>query len=199
MSTDPNLREGQAFSPPNPSFPAVEPPLAAEPGVFDDTFDTLELLREAANASVDVLSTTVYVPSGAIRVECTGNIAARDLQRWNRKAQPPAARKSNNPAAYDVDQRVLYTTVLVETAEKIEVRRPDGTWRAVEDTDHNLLTFKDTALLSSFGVLDSSAAIKKLWARDSDLVKVGIAILTGAGWAEGQTGAEEDEDGDPTG
>lgn len=160
--------------------------------------DTLELLRERADEVVTINSTMVPNPTGHIRLACRGNITSKEIQRWNRKALPPVARKTGNASGLDTDQVVLYSAVLSETTEYVEVLGRDGEWRVVEDTEHNALTFKDTALLNGFKALDAAGAIKNMFVRDSAIVKAGVAVLTGAGWAEGSTGLEEDEDLDPT-
>lgn len=164
-----------------------------------DIPDTLELLRQRASEVVEVVSTIVETPTGHIRLTCRGDIEAREVQRWNRKALPPVARRSGNPSAFDTDQRVLYTAVLTETTERVEVLGRDDEWRVVEDSaEHVALTFKDTALLNAFGSLDAAGAIRKMFGLDSAIIKAGIKVLTGAGWAEGSTGLEEDEELDPT-
>jgi hypothetical protein len=172
---------------------------AYDPGVADEHDDTLELLRQRAGETVEVRSTTVYTPTEHIRLVCRGNIDGREIQRWNRKALPPVARKASNPSAFDADSRVLYSTVLSETCERVEVLGRTGEWRVVEDAvEHTALTFKDPALLNAFGSLEATGAIKKMFVLDSAITKAGQAVLEGAGWAEGSTGFEADDDLDPT-
>lgn len=177
---------------------------STEPGAFPppdsliELPDTLELLRERADEVVTINSTTVFNPTGHIRLICRGNIDSKEIQRWNRRALPPVARKNGNASGLDTDQVVLYSAVLAETTEYVEVLGRDGAWKAVEDTDHNPLTFKDQALLGAFKSLDAAGAIKSMFVRDSAIVKAGVAVLTGAGWSEGSTGLEEDDDLDPT-
>lgn len=158
--------------------------------------DTLDLLRERADevASAEIKATTVVNPTGTIRLVCRGNIASREVQRWNRKALPPVARKSGSANGLDVDNKVLYSSVLLDTTERVEVKGRDGEWRIVQDVEHNVLTFADGQLLGVFGVLDGVSALNKIFGRDSDLVKAGMAVLTGAGWAEGSTGNENEDD-----
>lgn len=167
--------------------------------VPDALDDTLDLLRQRADETVTVKSITVETPTGHIRLVCRGNIDSREIQRWQRKALPPVARKNGNPSAFDADSRVLYSTVLVETCERVEVLGRDGQWRVVEDSaEHEVLTFKDVALLNAFGALDAAGAIKKIFALDSAITKAGQMVLEGAGWAEGSTGYEQDDELDPT-
>jgi len=174
-----------------------EPPNA----VVDTLPDTLDLLRERADevAATEIKATTVTNAADSIRLVCRGNIASREVQRWNRKALPPVARKSGTANGLDVDNKVLHSSVLIDTTERVEVKGRDGEWKIVQDQDHNVLTFADSALLSAFGVLDAVSALMKIFGRDADVIKAGMAVLTGAGWAEGATGYEgDDEDGDPT-
>jgi hypothetical protein len=161
--------------------------------------DTLDLLRERADevAATEIKSTTVTNFTDSIRLVCRGNITSKEVQRWNRKAQPPIARKNPN-SGYEPDGKVLHSSILIDTTERVEVKGRDGAWKIVQDTDHNVLTFSDDMLLRSFGVLDAVSALIKIFGRESDLVKAGLAVLTGAGWAEGSTGYEGDEEPDPT-
>jgi hypothetical protein len=171
-------------------------------GSLDLIPDTLDLLRERADevAAAEIKSTTVPNATDTIRLVCRGNIASKEVQRWNRKALPPVARKSGNANGLDVDNKVLYSSVLVDTTQRVEVKGRDGQWQIVQDVEHNVLTFGDPALLNAFGALDAPTALVKIYGRDSDLVKAGMAVLTGAGWTEGATGYEheDDDDSDPT-
>jgi hypothetical protein len=179
---------------PDPSYSARS--LVDEPG---PELDTLELLRQAVSEQTAPISTIVDAPGGRIRLICSADITSKDIQRWNRKALPPVARRSNNASGLDVDQGILHTAVLVNTTERIEVRNvATDEWKVIEDIDGNVLTFKDTDLLRVFGAMDAEGALRKLFTGDAYLVKAGTRVLTGAGWAEGSTGLEEDEDADPT-
>jgi hypothetical protein len=177
---------------------------APEPdgGSLDLLPDTLDLLRERADevAATEIKSTTVTNVADSIRLVCRGNITSKEVQRWNRKALPPVARRNGNAGGYEADAKVLYSSVLIDSCERVEVKSRDtGEWQIVQDREHNVLTFADTALLSAFGVLDAVSALVKIFGRESDMVKAGTAVLTGAGWAEGSTGYEQDdEDSDPT-
>lgn len=175
-------------------------PEPASGGSLDLLPDTLDLLRERADevAATEIKATTVTNSADSIRLVCRGNITSKEVQRWNRKALPPVARKNPGAGGYEPDAKVLYSSVLIDSCERIEVKaRDSGEWQIVQDRDHNVLTFADTALLSAFGALDPVSALVKIFGRESDMVKAGTAVLTGAGWAEGSTGYE-DEDLDPT-
>lgn len=179
---------------PNYGAAALAMPRPEEPEVSD----TLGLLRARVAERTALKPTVVEVPGGTIRLTCSVNVDSKDIQRWNRKALGPVARKSANPTGLDVDPAVLHTAVLVGTTEYIEVLGTGGQWKTITDTEGNELTFKDAELLNAFGALDSGTAVRNLFGRDSDIVKAGTQVLTRAGWAEGATGEESDDDSDPT-
>lgn len=176
-------------------------PEPADTGSLAFGLDTLDLLRERADevAATEIKSTTVTNAAESIRLVCRGNISSKELQRWNRKALPPVARKNPGAGGYEPDGKILHSSVLTDTTERVEVKDRNGEWQIVQDTDHNVLTFADDALLRAFGALDAVTALVKIFGRESDLVKAGVAVLTGAGWAEGATGYEDDgDDSNPT-
>lgn len=194
VSTDPNIPDGHAVSPP--------PTIYGQNEAIDQLPSSLDLLRDAVaeqNAE-EIESVAVAAPGGAIRLWCTANIPSKDLQRWQRRALPQIARKrGGTPDLSQMDQRTLSVAVLEATTERIEVRdRRTGEWQTIADKVTNEpLTFADDALLGSLGAMDSTTALLKLFRRDSDLSVAAQKVLQAAGWAEKEE-ISEDEAEDPT-
>lgn len=164
--------------------------LAIEPDV-----DTLELLRQAAaDAQEEVEPTIVDIPPGnAIRLVCSTDLTSATLNRWQRKALPQRLRNSSKISPLDVEQSVLYATVLTNMCERVEVwHATSTTWQVIQDKEGRPMTFRDQPLLQALHAIDTQAALKKLFPRDADLIRAGQLVLTKAGWGD----EDESTDGD---
>jgi hypothetical protein len=180
----------------------------AEPEPVDDGLDTLALLEEAAAQKAREEEETkpeiVVVDGVGLRLVCADlNIPSKKLTSWQRRALPPQLRNSAQPSPLAMDQVVLNTAVLVNTCTSVQVLRKggdpdnDADWRTVTDTNGEVCTLASKALWEKLRALDSVTAVKKLFPRDSDLLRKGQQVLDAAGWTEARMYGDEDGE-DPT-
>lgn len=175
--------------------PAGEAVAVAAPP--DEPFDSLALLRAAVSERVEIEPVTIPVPTLGIRLVCHTDITSKQLGKWQKAALPPHVRKTGNGSALDMDQMQLAVAVLVGTLLRIEVADPKkrGEWLTVEDSrTGEPLTFSDGAVLNMFGAIDTVTALKRLFGRDSGVVKAGRVVLNKAGWGDDEMVADEAED-----
>lgn len=156
--------------------------------------NALDLLRTRVKEAEDLQfdPTVIEVPGDVgIRLICTSDIEGNTLTRWQRGALPSNKRNSPKISPLMMDQTHYSTTVLIETCTEVQVRGGDGEWTTIVNSDGDVLTFKDKALLDVLGSVDPRAAVKKLFAgREASVARAAQEVLTGAGW--GEDGDDED-------
>lgn len=174
----------------------------ADPEVGDaNGVGTLDMLGQAVAERIEAEPETVEVPGIPLRLVCSTDIPSKRLSSWQRRALPPQKRNSAQVSPFDLDPAVFNTAVLIGTCQRVEVRRKGGdehSWRAIAASDGTLLTLADKAVQERLGALDSAGAVKRLFPRDSDLVRAGQQVLDAAGWTEKTMYGVDDEDADPT-
>ena len=136
---------------------------AAEPGA-----SSLDMLRSALAQQQEIEDVTIAVPGVPIRLVCHPDIPSKQMNSWQRRALPPNKRNAASVSPLDMDQGQFLSTVLVRTTVRVEVESQGapGTWHVIEDDNGTVLTFADSALLSTFGALDATSALKRLFPRD---------------------------------
>lgn len=171
----------------------------------DDGLDTLDLLEEAAEQKAkdeaEIKPEVVEVPGIGLRLLCETNIPSKKLTSWQRKALPPRLRNTSEVSPLAMDQAVFNTAVLVNTCAAVQVLRKGGKadteadWRTVTDTTGEVCTLLSKAVWEKLKALDSATAVKKLFPRDSELLRAGQQVLDAAGWTQAvMYGDEEYED-----
>lgn len=170
--------------------PEIEAPQPAE-----DSMDTLSLLRDMVEeqASETLEPKIIEVPGGRFRMHCSIDISANDLKKWQLRGVRADKRKSGKFTPADVDQFLYNATLLAHTLLCLDVKTKHG-WVTVTDKHSGEpLTLLD-GLPTVLGVMDSTSAVRKLFRRDSDLLRACSEIRVAAGWEEG----EGDDAEDPT-
>jgi len=171
-------------------------------GFTEPSVSSLDMLREALAQQQEIEDVTVEVPGVPIRLVCHPDIPSRQLNAWQRKALPPNKRNATSVSPLDMDQGQFLSTVLIKTTVRVEVekRGEPGTWQVIEDEGGNVLTFADGALLGTFGAMDATTAIKRLFPRDADMTKAARTVLAASGWDEENESRllAGDDDEDPT-
>ena len=170
-------------------------PLPPEESV-SPALSSLDLLRarvsDKATQELDDPQIAVETPDGGFRIVCSTDISHENLQRWQRAALPPAQRRSASVSPLDLNQLVFATRVLVGSWKEIQVRGTDGeTWETIRDTQGTVLGPKDKVLLDALGVLSSDLVIKKLFGRDSDVIRTSREVLSAAGWGDEVDNADD--------
>ncbi|HET9144153.1 hypothetical protein [Actinophytocola sp.] len=173
-------------------------PLEAEE-VFEGA-GSLAMLGEAVSDRAEIEPEIVEVPGVPIRLVCSTDIPSKKLSSWQRRALPPRMRNSSQISPFMMDQSIFHAAVLVNTCERVEVKRKgtEDDWRTITSASGDLLTLTDKAVWEQLGALDSAGVIKKLFPRDSDLAHAGQQVLDAAGWTENRMYGTDDEDADPT-
>lgn len=189
---DATAQQGQ---PPQPLVPTAP----AEP-----VLDTLAMLAQAAAQQVPIEPEFVEAPGDVgIRLVCLPDIASRQLQGWQKRALPKHMRDASNVSPLSMDSLVLAVATLVNTLLRVEVRdaRDRDLWHPVVDpTDGRPLGFNDNALLATFGAMDAVTALKKIFGRESDIVRASRQVMNASGWGEEKmiTDADVDDGTDPS-
>lgn len=174
----------------------TEPEMLETPG---PGIDTLTMLGQAVAEQTKAEPETVEIPGIPLRLVCSTEIESKQLTNWQRRALPPQLRNASQVSPLMMDQSIFHTSVLVNTCQRVEVKARNGdTWQVITDTDGNVLTLKDKAVWAQLGALDSATAVKKMFARDSDLLRAGQQVLDAAGWTENRMFGTDEEDEDPT-
>lgn len=180
---------------PGGMMPTDQPPV-------DSPNDSLALLRAAVADQTEIEPIVIPVGKTGVRLVCHTDITSKQLSTWQNRAIPLHLRKSGKAAPTDVDQMQLAVAVLVGTLLRIEVADPRrrGEWMAVEDArTGEALTFNDMPVLTMFSAMDTMTALKRLFGRDSGVVKAGRMVLGAAGWNDDElVGYDEDAELDPT-
>lgn len=169
----------------------------------DPVVDSLALLRQATAQQVPIEPTVVDAPGDVgIRLVCSSDVPSRSLQHWQRQALPKHMRDSGNPSPLSMSQLVLAVATIVNSMLRLEVRdaRDREVWHTVTDGTGAPLGFNDTALLQTFGAMDTTTALRKIFGRESDIIRASKQILTGSGWGEDQmvTDADIEDDLNPS-
>jgi hypothetical protein len=134
----------------------------------------LEQLRsELGKPSNAVKEVTLKVPSrDNLSVRFNTDLSLEQLDKWR-----IAARK--NPKRDEIDILQFNLIVIVSQAKAIifngEVAR---------DEDEKELNFRSQELIEMLGALDAKGAVKVLYDRDADILKIGNEILEAAGYGE---------------
>lgn len=183
----------------NPQQSMMSPATPVEP-----VLDTLAMLGQAAAQQVPIEEEFVEVPGDVgIRLVCLPDISARQLQTWQQRALPKHMRNATNVSPLSMDSLVLAVATLVNTLLRVEVRdAKDRTlWHPVCDpADGRPLGFNDNALLATFGAMDAVTALKKIFVRESDVVRASRQVMNASGWGEDKvlTDADVDDGSDPS-
>jgi hypothetical protein len=175
----------------------MSPAVSAEP-----VLDTLAMLGQAAAQQVPIKEEVVDVPGDVgIRLVCLPDISSRQLQTWQQRALPKHMRNSPNVSPLSMDSLVLAVATLVNTLLRVEVRdAKDRTlWHPVCDpTDGRPLGFNDNALLATFGAMDAVTALKKMFVRESDVVRASKQVMDASGWGDNNKVLTDDDVDDGT-
>lgn len=168
----------------------------AEPA--EEAFDSLALLRDAVADKVEIEPITIPVPNVGVRLVCGTDVTSRQLKKWQEGAVPLVKRKSGKYTESDVDPMHLAVATLVGTLLRIEVADPrnKGEWLPVIDSrTGEALSFSDMPVLKMFGAMDTVSALKRLFGRDSGVVRAGRAVLRASGWSEDELAVDPEDDG----
>lgn len=185
--------------------PYPSPQTLATPAVpAEPVLDTLAMLGQAAAQQVPIEPELVEVPGDVgIRLVCLPDIATKQLQGWQKRALPKHMRDSPNVSPLSMDSLVLAVATLVNTLIRVEVRDKQDRelWHPVLDPiDGRPLGFNDNALLAAFGAMDAVTALKKIFVRESDVVRASRQVMNASGWGEDKmiTDADVDDGSDPS-
>jgi hypothetical protein len=134
----------------------------------------------------------VEVPGLGVRLMCSTNIDGDDWQAWQRQSIPRAKRRK--AGALDLNQMTLMCLVLENQCEHLEYRTGDG-WAAMPGSGGEPLDLRSDELLRRFKQMDSTSLLRKLFARDADLLAAGQEVVDKAGWGDPDAVGD---DSDPT-
>lgn len=167
-----------------------------QPAAGNSGFSTLSLLTQAVAERIDIKPVVLTVPGGRIRLTCHTDIPEKSLRSWQRASLPREMRRgreAQNATPLDSSQLVLAVAVLVYSTMQIEVMGKDSEWMTVEHNGEPLPLDHD-AVLSAFGVIDTTSALIKIFGRESDVIHASQEVLTASGWTGENGGATGDED-----
>jgi hypothetical protein len=125
----------------------------------------------------------VEIPGLAVRLMCRTDFPATEWESWQRLAIPKAKRNSRKLGPTDMQQHVLYTLVLVNTCERLEFRTGSA-WSPITGHDDGVLDLHSKELLDRFNQVDPASLLRKLFARDADLLRAGQRVVDAAGYGE---------------
>jgi len=184
----------------NPPWPIPDPEDTST-GPLETAPDTLALLRDRVAQQVEIEPVVIPVADTGVRLVCHTDITSRQMSRWQKLALPAALRKSPKATALDIDQMQLAAAVLVNTLLRIEVADPKhpGEWLPVVDSrTGEPLGFGDKPVLDMFGAIDTITGLKRLFGRESGVVKASRLVTQASGWGDDEmVNADEDADPDP--
>lgn len=124
------------------------------------------------------------------KVRFNNDLDIERLNKWRASAIKGKGRKAT------LDNLLLASYIIAGQCECLIYDGED-----VVDNDDNFLTFASPDIIESLGALDVYGAIKSMYVRDSEIIKVMANILEGCGYAsdEDDDYDEEGEDSDPLG
>lgn len=158
---------------------------------------SLEDLRAAVAqseqvAEVEFSDFILSGPGGHIRLVCSTELSQADFKRAQFAGLPREQRKKRIPDGRKMDEVIVFATLISWQTKSIELRGPDGTYRAIEGD------FSDTAVLTQLGVMDPVMGVRRVFGdKDAYIMRAGQELTEACGYGEGKPG-ERDEDEDPT-
>jgi hypothetical protein len=163
-----------------------------------DPLSALGMLAEQIAERTIARTTTVEIPQTQWRLVCALDYPLETYKRWQLASVPRAMRRSSKLAPIDIDQFRLAVLTLTNTCHAFEYRNGAGEWVPLVNGDGEPLTLATPQLFAMLSdrlgqpIGDATTLLRKLFGRESAIVKAADHVNTEAGW-----GLEEPGESDP--